>query len=128
MRKLLLKLSEWFFVFMYPKKFFLPAVLLAFLFYPNAALANQAGNRFLKDACISILKNLLFKPQTLQISAIKYSKHSNTNPDTLGAILVDYSAKNKSGLIVDERAYCELTDRATVSIMSGARRNFSHLK
>ena len=89
------------------------------------SFADQSENRYLKAACTSVLKNLLLNPHSLKVNSVSYSSSTGTG---LGAYFIDYSALGKSGAVVKERAFCELTDRATVSIMSGARRNYSHLK
>ena len=89
------------------------------------AIASQEGNLNLENACTSLLRNLLVNPNSLDVSNIDYS---NTNPSTIGAFLIDYSAKNSTGARVSERAFCELTDSSSASIMSGARRDYSHLK
>ena len=107
------------------KRIFVFGLMAVAHIYAAPSFADQSKNNYLKAACTSVLENLLLNPQTLKVNSISYS---SSNGVGLGAFFIDYSALGKSGVVVEERAFCELTDRATVSIMSGARRDYSHLK
>lgn len=107
------------------KRIFVLGLMTVAYIYAAPSFADQSKNKYLKAACTSVLENLLLNPQSLKVNSVSYS---SSNGVGLGAFFIDYSALGKSGVVVEERAFCELTDRATVSIMSGARRDYSHLK
>ena len=111
--------------FLAMKRIFVLGLMTVAHIYAAPSFADQSKNKYLKAACTSVLENLLLNPQSLKVSSVSYS---SSNGVGLGAFFIDYSALGKSGVVVEERAFCELTDRATVSIMSGARRDYSHLK
>ena len=93
------------------------------VFTPVVSKANQVSPH-LESACVEILKSRLKKPASLKITTIESTQGSNTSP---GSIFVDYTASNNSGKIIKERAYCQVPDRATVSMMTAHRREYSHL-
>lgn len=101
----------------------LPIGVIAWLLGSTPSIANQSSNKYLKEACISALKNQLVNPQSSNISSVE---HIGSNG--LGSFIINYSARSKSGATVKEGAFCELTNRATVSIVNAARSDFSHLK
>ena len=108
------------------KRIFVLALMTVAHIHAAPSFADQSKNKYLKAACTSVLENLLLNPQSLEVNSVSY--YSSSNGVGLGKFFIDYSALGKSGVVVEERAFCELTDRATVSIKSGARRDYSHLK
>ena len=93
----------------------------AVLVNPLAAVAevkSMTPTKYQVAACKSILEHLLLRPESLQVLVYEPSD---------GYILIDYKAKNMEGNFIQERAFCEITNRATVSIMTAHRRYSSHL-
>ena len=99
------------------KKIISFTLLAAFLLLANEATAGEVSP-YLEQACVEILKSQLKRPDTLQVTSIESSS---------GNIYVDYEAKNPGGSTVQERALCQAPDRATVSMMTAHRREYSHL-
>lgn len=93
------------------------ALLASFLLLANEAIAGEVSP-YLEQACVDILKSQLKRPDTIQVTSIESSS---------GNIYVDYKAKNPAGSTVHERALCQVPDRATVSMMTAHRREYSHL-
>jgi len=90
---------------------------------PAVVKANQISTH-LEGACVEILKSRLKKPDSLKVKNIESTQGSDSSP---GSIFIDYAASNRSGKIIQERAYCQVPDRATVSMMTAHRREYSHL-
>ena len=92
-------------------------------FAPAAVKATQISAH-LESACVEILKSQLKKPNSLRIKTIKSTPGSNGSP---GNIIIDYTASNSKNATIKERALCQVPDRATVSMMTAHRKDYSHL-
>lgn len=107
------------------KSCLLPAILIAFsLISANGKAEAEQVSSYLKQACVEILKSSLRNPASLNVVAIDSNVGMGSDP---GSIYIDYAAKNDSGDVIKERAYCQVPGRATVSMMTAHRREYSHL-
>ena len=99
---------------------------LAVFMNPLAALAEAKDitpSKYQVAACKSILEHLLLRPASLQVLGYELlTKNVYRN-----AVIIDYKAKNKDDNFIQERAFCQITSRGTVSIQSAHIRYSSHL-
>ncbi len=114
---------------------------LAVFMNPLAALAEAKDitpSKYQVAACKSILEHLLLRPASLQVlgyELLNATKNVYRNPDVNpdyglfdpAAVIIDYKAKNKDDNFIQERAFCQITSRGTVSIKSAHIRYSSHL-
>ncbi len=110
---------------------------LAVFMNPLAALAEAKDitpSKYQVAACKSILEHLLLRPASLQVlgyELLNATKNVYRNSDyglfDPAAVIIDYKAKNKDDNFIQERAFCSIADRATVSINSAHIRYSSHL-